>query len=41
MTSEQFTDWLAGYLKRVKSESNGLTANQVKTIKKNLAKVEA
>ena len=39
MTPEQFTAWLEKYLARIKGESNGLTANQVKSIKRNLRKV--
>lgn len=39
MTSEQFSLWLTKYLARIKGESNGLSANQVKTIKRKLKTV--
>jgi hypothetical protein len=39
-SAAEFANWLDHYLKRIKDESNGLTANQVKTIKRNLKKVK-
>jgi hypothetical protein len=39
-SAAEFTAWFEKYMARIKDESNGLSANQVKTIKLNLKKVK-
>lgn len=39
-THKAFCDWLRQYFESLTGESNGLTANQVDTVKRNLAKVK-